>query len=899
MQKKYLGFVVSHTHWDRAWYLPFQNYRLRLVRMMDDLLDLLERNSRYQSFMLDGQTVILEDYLAVRQHNRDRIAALVKAGRLTIGPWYTLPDLFLPCAESIVRNLQMGRSLSLEFGDLMNIGYVPDPFGHFAQLPQILRGFGISSFLFMRGADRWMEKTGAIFDWQAPDGSSVLAVYLRDGYLLCSALGHPAVFGRFDGHEPVISDAKKRISDALALLSPLQKEKIVLLPNGCDHMPPQPELPTILDALHEQEGDVELIHGRLADFLAAIRAEGIPHQSVQGDLIGNYHHPILLSVYSTRMYLKQQNRCAENLLIRIVEPLRACFARLFFLPEAYSFLNQAWRLLLRNHAHDDICGCSVDAVHREDEVRFDEVMEIGHELVRETLEFLLKAGLQAPICTTTGIGLSACTQHLHSDVFVFNPHPFPVNARVRVSVLFPNPGGEWADATPEKQLCAVSGQGNCVPLVVDFSEPRVARSAFLETTWGRRYHIALDVELAGMAYDVVHIFETANEPVRCPKSKNITLENARFRLWANQNFFSIFDKILQQEWQEPIVLEYETDQGDTYSFSSVPESHPRIARLQYIRWHPQKPDSIVAMYELSIPPSLAENQEDQEPTLLHIEVTISLLECDGISYEIDYENKAIHSRLRALFPSGFAADSLKVDGHFRIAQRSVPAFREPIQRPYPGEIPYDTFHQGEFAYMEKDDGTRVWLANRGNPEISLVCRQNTSWFALTLHRAVGSLSVYGGAIRQCQAGPEVPTPEAQCLRHFTHHVAWGIGKISETQVRCRALSFADPVFAQEMPYLPYLQKQGNIPRYQSFLTIENAYVALDSCRAGSENTIVLRVHNLSGQTQQAIFKLGFTAAEYCTTDLNEHWNSQTIKRVENGSFVIALRPFEIGTIILR
>ncbi|MDZ7304105.1 MAG: hypothetical protein ONB44_18420, partial [candidate division KSB1 bacterium] len=102
---RYRLHVVSHTHWDREWYSPFQQYRQRLVRLTDRLLDLLERNPDYRYFVFDGQTIILEDYWEIRPENRERFKALVQSGRIEIGPWYVLPDEFLVSAESLIRNL--------------------------------------------------------------------------------------------------------------------------------------------------------------------------------------------------------------------------------------------------------------------------------------------------------------------------------------------------------------------------------------------------------------------------------------------------------------------------------------------------------------------------------------------------------------------------------------------------------------------------------------------------------------------------------------------------------------------------------------------------------------------------------------------------------------------------
>ncbi len=197
------GIVVSHTHWDRAWYLPYQAFRVRLVRLIDRLLDLLDADPDYASFTLDGQTVLLEDYLEVRPDQADRLRARIADGRLRIGPFYVLPDLFLASMESHVRNLQRGLSDVDAWGvpdDQPRVGYVPDPFGHPAQMPQLLRGFGIDTYVLTRGLSAQDKADhGNLFTWQAPDGSQVTAFYGRDGYFNAGGLGLPSMYGRMDG----------------------------------------------------------------------------------------------------------------------------------------------------------------------------------------------------------------------------------------------------------------------------------------------------------------------------------------------------------------------------------------------------------------------------------------------------------------------------------------------------------------------------------------------------------------------------------------------------------------------------------------------------------------------------------------------------------------------------
>src|SRR5690349_7596891 len=171
--------VVSHTHWDREWYLPFQLYRIKLVRLIDRLLAILQDDPRYAHFMLDGQTVVLEDYLEVRPDRRAGLAEHIGSGRVLAGPWYILPDEFLVSGESIIRNLQRGTRIAREFGASMPVGYVPDPFGQISQLPQLLRGFGLDWAVFWRGVG---DVGGTEFAWQGPDGSQVLVTHIPRGY---------------------------------------------------------------------------------------------------------------------------------------------------------------------------------------------------------------------------------------------------------------------------------------------------------------------------------------------------------------------------------------------------------------------------------------------------------------------------------------------------------------------------------------------------------------------------------------------------------------------------------------------------------------------------------------------------------------------------------------------
>ena len=162
--------VVSHTHWDREWYLTFQQFRFRLTRLVEALLEILGSDPGYRHFTLDGQAAVLEDVVDVRPDLEEPLRRHVREGRILIGPWFVLPDEFLVSPEALVRNLLLGDRICRAWGAKMDVGYLPDPFGHISQLPQLLRGFGIETAVFARGAgDMPVE-----FRWAAPDGTPVL-----------------------------------------------------------------------------------------------------------------------------------------------------------------------------------------------------------------------------------------------------------------------------------------------------------------------------------------------------------------------------------------------------------------------------------------------------------------------------------------------------------------------------------------------------------------------------------------------------------------------------------------------------------------------------------------------------------------------------------------------------
>jgi alpha-mannosidase len=326
---------------------------------VDEVLDTLEADESFRSFTLDGQAIVLEDYADVRPENVDRLRTLLSAGRLEAGPWYVLPDEVLVGGESLVRNLLLGRRVCRRFGvEPTAAGYEPDSFGHPAQLPQILAGFGLRTFLFSRGLGDQIDDVGLAFRWRAA-GAEVVA---------CQFLPHYDNFARLT----TTGEAAERVAEIVERFHPTGT---VVLANGSDHLHIQPQLPELLREL----GPSYRI-GRFSDFQPP--ADGLP--AYEGELVGSRLQNVLRGVNSARMYLKQADERAERRLIG-TETVTALRSLREGTPFPHADVGVAWRDLLRNHPHDSICGCSCDEVHRDMLVRYEQLDRTLEIVEREAL----------------------------------------------------------------------------------------------------------------------------------------------------------------------------------------------------------------------------------------------------------------------------------------------------------------------------------------------------------------------------------------------------------------------------------------------------------------------------------------------------------------------------------
>ena len=840
---KLVGHIVPHTHWDRAWYLTFQQYRYKLIEMVDDLLDLMEANPEsFPSFELDGQTVVIEDYLDVRPENRERLISLVESGRLSIGPWYVLPDEYIVGGEGLVRNLIAGNRVANSFGGRSHTGYVPDPFGHVGQLPAILQGCGLDSFIFTRGAGPWVaEEAKGVFYWTAADGETeVLAIKQVPDYPNLMAWGFE------DRPLDKKSSENINIDTAMAKMDRLLdmhrktynwRPEHLLFGQGSDHTAPQVTLPKLITAANDNFGKkIQFKHSSFKEYVDDIKSwigrKKMHHY--QGELHDGWDRNILSGVFSARMYLKRLNDQTMRMLGDRVEPLSAT-ARAFGGRNRQERLNLAWREVLRTHPHDDICGCSVDAVHDDDEVLLKHAQEISLMLVEDANDDLRGA---------------FNLHHVDRDavpILLHNPLPVAWSGTLPIDIPLPAYRCFMEPNTPLKIELSKPADGCLINTMVALTEPM----------FGLHVHAdrAINVELpkaqgAVLVHNlppgihVAHLLPGNNsqnlpgKPVKTGGRQGRTdwVDNGLVRIQFRQDGrWDVVDASTKRTYSGVGRLEDSEDAGDSYDWSAG--GHP----CEVGSGRGDKMQNRVQPLDRRICDLDSSDQRDVNITLLmetpwlttvHVQVHWALpvrfddstqkrsSEEDWVTVDhyvtlrsgskvIEVEtwmnNTCEDHRLRLCFPTGLTPKKVWSGGAYDVLSHPTSwPHDEEWEQPH---VP--TQHFSQFvALQDRLGGLAVLVPGSNEYETAQTDGSDGLDIRVTMLRATGWLSRDGFASRRNRAGPCYPAPGAQCLGQSS--MKWGIlpfeGLWAQAGVHEKAESFASQ--ASLLPALPKPQLNG-------------------------------------------------------------------------------------------
>ncbi|MFX1312000.1 MAG: glycoside hydrolase family 38 C-terminal domain-containing protein, partial [Promethearchaeota archaeon] len=785
-------------------------------------------------------------------------------------PMYVLPDEFLVSGESLIRNLLIGHQLSRKFGRVMKAAYIPDPFGHIAQLPQVIKGFEIPSVLFWRGFGNKFEENNLNieFIWNSPgQAASVLGIHLLFGYGLLEKLNTKKIKGEYKPALRKIKDMVKKFENYIGTPN-------VLLNNGSDHDEAQPEIPEIIKQWNKlypekliEQGDFEYYVNKVLDSNPKLK-------NFEGELRGGKYAHILSGVFSTRMWIKQRNSKIEYLYEKYSEPISTITWALdkydkFVYPKEYILTGLIW--LQKNAPHDSICGCSIDQVHDEMKIRFDWAEQIANEIFKNSILYL-----------TDLINIETKNNGEYV-LIVYNPLPWQRKGIVAFDIISQNNKGE---KLPYKILIS-DFKGDKIPYQQHFIEEKARFTR--EQEMSHRFTFLAEIPACG--YKVYYIFSGKsisnfpNETDNFKISSNF-LENEFYRInITSGGSINVFDKQTGISYDNVCEFEDVGDWGDEYDFSGPYDNQTDLKfttedatfyeREIYIDGPTQKTYKL--SLNLKLPRSFSEDRYNRSDWLVDNEITIYISLYKGIKridFSIELENNSKDHRIRALFPTKIKAEKVHADGHFYVVPRmlKMPEAEKWVQKPLP------TNHQKDFVSIS-DDFKTFAILNKGLPEYEAIVNQDgTITFAITLLRCIEWLSRNDFITRKSHAGPAFKTPGAQCIDKYKFELAITTESKSswlDSEIHTRGkefnnplnpifpnmvqtpIRFSDKLNLRQSGIISYFLKPKNrlkqsyLPQSLSFLKIDNKSVVLSAIKKSEENNfLIVRVYNISPFAQK-------------------------------------------------
>jgi len=869
MQKKVVFHIISHTHWDREWYLPFETYRIELVDLLDDLLNILEQNNDF-IFHLDGYTLLIDDYLEIKPHQKKLIKKYIRSGNILTGPWYVLSDQFLTSGESTIRNLYYGISTAKSYGNVMDIGYLPDQFGQIAQLPQILKGFNIHSAILARG----IQSGKAEHTWYALNNEAILAISLTHWY---------------NNAQRLPSD-KQKLNEYLNKIYEKQASTTasgnILLMNGCDHLFVQPDIPTVLKS-SDKHHLWTLKQSRLPDVVKSIldNVDLTALPARYGELRDDNNKFILASTLSSRVYLKLKNYLIQTQLEKIIEPLASILEINRKCNYPYYQIKHAWKSLIQNHAHDSICGCSVDPVHKEMEIRFEKVNQLLDRLEQNLFRKLAKD--------------SDLPSYYFEDkkcLQLFNLTNLQRNEFVEVEIEFPlsKPaefaGAEKSGADPKAEkpeietLTIIDGSSEANFIVLENSKKfRMVSSKHeipaLQLVQVMNVLLNAQIEpFSCKTYDLVTNENGKKLSVITAKSLNAkpNFENDEYKLDINNDgTLNIHLKKGGAVFENLHFMTLENDYGDLYRFIPREGETTRIFSSENATINNlitggkfEKPSLVCTVIEENEFRKIfkIENKE------LNLQTQITCYtNCNRIDFKTKINNLNQNKRLRVHFPTLLNTDFITADTPFGVLERNRPpkewkdcAFAQPLHN--------------WINHSSKSHGLSFFGGGLAEYELY----ESGNGFAVTLIRSIGKLSIV-------KSHSLIETPDGECNREIEFN--YGLLPNSNS---CNVVN----IMNEELKYQTKIKtNQSNLAfNVPSFIQYSSEII-ISAFKKSEEkdNLYVLRLFNPTNKTIEK-FKLSLscTPKKFYLLNLFEEIIGHLTE--EKNHVVLDIKPYQIITL---
>ncbi|MCL4115284.1 mannosylglycerate hydrolase [Vibrio lentus] len=834
--------ITPHMHWDREWYFTTEESRILLVNNMEEIMNRLESDPEYKHYVLDGQTAVLEDYFAIKPENTQRVKALVEAGKLIIGPWYSQTDTMQVSGESIVRNMMYGIRDCMKFGDAMKIGYLPDSFSMSSQLPMIYNGFDITRAMFWRGCSERHGTNKTEFLWQSNDGSEVTAQVLPLGYAIGKYLpqDEEGLRARLDKYFPVLE--KPSVT------------KDILLPNGHDQMPIQKDIFEVMDKLREIYPDREFSMSCFEEVFEKVEAARDQLDTIKGEFNDGKYMRVHRTISSTRMDIKLIHAEIENKIVNILEPLASIAWTLGF-EYHHGLIEKMWKESMKNHAHDSIGCCCSDKVHAEILNRYiladDMATNLIHFYKRKIVDHMPDR--------------EGCDK-----LAMFNLSPYEREEVVNTTITIRAQEFSIFDENENPVEYFIQDKRQIDPGKVDRQIVHYGNyDPFME------FDIQIKRTVPAMGFATLHIQGNEKGAVKVAEQKDYLLENEYYRINVNDNgTLTIFDKETEQVFDQVLRLEDGSDDGDEYDYSP--------SRQEWLLYSDEFPvetsidhqgfQSVANIaFRMNVPVNLAEREERTGQNGF-VEAQCQVVLKQGsrrIEVRMELDNQADDHRVRVLVPTPFVSETVVADNQFGCITRPTndPAMAVWEEEKWK-EAPVPVYQLMNFAALENGKAGMAIMSN-GLREFEVIASQsdeNRDTFALTLFRGIGVLGKEELLLRPGRpSGIKIPTPDSQVrgklVCEFTlcgfsgNHIDANImaqARDNVTQIECY----------NKIPYNAMKLNVGeqNLPMSFSLLSKQQSGAVLSVLKkAEDEDALIMRVYN-PAETGSVSDSISFTQA---------------------------------------
>ncbi|MBB1465460.1 mannosylglycerate hydrolase [Vibrio sp. SG41-7] len=818
--------ITPHMHWDREWYFTTEESRILLVNNMEEIMNRLESDPEYKYYVLDGQTAVLEDYFAIKPENTERVKALVEAGKLIIGPWYSQTDTMQVSGESIVRNMMYGIRDCMKFGDAMKIGYLPDSFSMSSQLPMIYNGFDITRAMFWRGCSERHGTNKTEFLWQSNDGSEVTAQVLPLGYAIGKYLpqDEEGLRARLDKYFPVLE--KPSVT------------KDILLPNGHDQMPIQKDIFEVMDKLREIYPDREFSMSRFEEVFEKVEAARDQLDTIKGEFNDGKYMRVHRTISSTRMDIKLIHAEIENKIVNILEPLASIAWTLGF-EYHHGLIEKMWKESMKNHAHDSIGCCCSDKVHAEILNRYiladDMATNLIHFYKRKIVDHMPDR--------------EGCDK-----LAMFNLSPYEREEVVNTTITIRAQEFSIFDENQNPVEYFIQDKRQIDPGKVDRQIVHYGNyDPFME------FDIQIKRSVPAMGFTTLHIQGNEKGAVKVAEQKDYLLENEYYRINVNDNgTLTIFDKETEQVFDQVLRLEDGSDDGDEYDYSPSRQEwllYSDEFSVETSIAHQGFQSVANIAFRMNVPANLAEREERTGQNGF-VEAQCQVVLKQGsrrIEVRMELDNQADDHRVRVLVPTPFVSETVVADNQFGCITRPTndPAMAVWEEEKWK-EAPVPVYQLMNFAALENGKAGMAIMSN-GLREFEVIASQggeNRDTFALTLFRGIGVLGKEELLLRPGRpSGIKIPTPDSQVrgklVCEFTlcgfsgNHIDANImaqARDNVTQIECY----------NKIPYNAMKLNVGeqNLPMSFSLLSKQQSGAVLSVLKkAEDEDALIMRVYN--------------------------------------------------------